>query len=104
MQEAEIKQAIADGDNAAQATAEGRDLSHYRAFDHVKESITEVMRQNLPYKCSQKVKRHLRRNCRKPFDMKVRVYASHLQRMGQSPSPNTTTSCIPWHITHHTCT
>ena len=59
IQEAAIKQADEDNDNAAKAEAEGHDPSHYRTFDLVKEAISEVVRQNLPYKCLQKVKRHL---------------------------------------------
>ena len=84
---ADIRQAIEDSDATAQATAEAQDLEHYYSFDRVKDAIPEVIRHNIPYKCLQKVKRHLRRNCRKPLDMKVRVYANHLQRINSEELP-----------------
>ena len=68
-----VKDAEEANDNDLKDQEEAKDPSEFRTIDHVKNAIIRVVQENLPYKCLQKVKRHLRRNCQKPFDMKVRV-------------------------------
>ena len=85
--EAAIKTAVdANGENA-ENEAKAKTREEYWTINNVKNAILQVVRENLPCKCSQKVKRHLRRNCQKPFDMKVRIYASHLQRINREELP-----------------
>ncbi len=52
--------------------------NHYRTVDMIKESLQYVVQQAMPSKTLQRVKRYLRRSCRKPADMKVRVYFQRL--------------------------
>ena len=54
----------------------------------VEAALSLIIAENLPYKCLQKVKRYIRRECRKPLDMKVREYASHLNRINRDEIPN----------------
>jgi hypothetical protein len=54
---------------------------------HVLEAINFVVTNLAPKKSLQRVKRFLRRECRKPSDMKVRTYYQHLIRMNQEELP-----------------
>ena len=59
-----------------------------RHTDDVIPAIQVMLKGTLPFKTLQKVKRHLRRNCRKPSGMKIRTYANHLNRINVEELPN----------------
>jgi hypothetical protein len=56
----------------------------------VEASLDNVLLNIIPKKALQKVKRYLRRECRKPADMKVRMYFQHLIRINMQEMP-----CLP---------
>jgi hypothetical protein len=56
-------------------------------FDDVNQALVDTIGGNLPFKCLQKVKRYLRRECRKPYDMKAREYVNHMQRVNNEEIP-----------------
>ena len=60
--------------------------AHYLAA-HVRIAIDFVVSNLAPKKSLQRVKRFLRRECRKPSDMKVRTYYQHLIRMNLEELP-----------------
>ncbi len=65
-------------------------LSGFTDDDIVELAIDCVLSNVIPKKALQKVKRYLRRECRKPADMKVRMYFQHLLRMNMNEIP-----CLP---------
>ena len=69
--------------NADALTARGL-VDH---FDDVPVALIYTIRGNLPFKCLQKVKRYLCRECRKPYDMKAREYVNHIQRINNEEIP-----------------
>ncbi len=54
---------------------------------HIDDALNFVVTNLAPKKSLQRVKRFLRRDCRKPSDMKVRTYYQHLIRMNQEELP-----------------
>ena len=50
-------------------------------------ALTLTIACDLPFKCLQKVKRYMRRECRKPYEMKAREYANHLVRINTEEIP-----------------
>ena len=55
--------------------------------DDVVAGIQEVIQFMSPYKALSRVKRYLRRNCRKPADMNVRTFYNHFQRINHKELP-----------------
>ena len=51
-------------------------------------ALNLLIAHNVPFKALQKVKRYLRRECRKPNDMSVREYANNLLRINTEELPN----------------
>ena len=54
---------------------------------HITTARRVVLTNQLPYKVLAKAKRNLRRDSRKPADMKVRVYVQHLMRINNEEIP-----------------
>ena len=48
------------------------------SVDHIQAALQHMLTQLLPRRALRRVKRHLRRECRKPADMKVRICMQHL--------------------------
>ncbi len=78
--------AAADAGAAAILINAGVVGAHYLTA-HVRIAIDFVVSNLAPKKSLQRVKRFLRRECRKPSDMKVRTYYQHLIRMNQEELP-----------------
>ena len=58
--------------------------------DHIGDvplALTQTIAGDLPCKCLQKVKRYLRREWRKPYDMKAHAYVNHIQRVNNEEAP-----------------
>ena len=62
-------------------------VGHYRDDAHFALAMNEIIVNLAPKKSLQRVKRHFRRECRKPFDMKVRTYYQHLMRINMEDIP-----------------
>jgi hypothetical protein len=77
----------AAADAAARGVIQGRGVHHYRHLDHFGPAIQNVFNNMMPKKILQYVKRNLRRNCRKPKDVKVRIYFQHLSRINTEELP-----------------
>ena len=78
---AQMDKRIEDASNAAAKKAirdAGWDAQDNKLYDQVERAIRKVISELVPRKVLARVKRYLRRNCRKPADMKVRVYFQHL--------------------------
>ncbi len=71
----------AAADDAARQAVEANGVDHYRHVDHHEPAIQHVVRGLIPVKALQRIKRFMRRECRKPVDMKVRTFYQHLVRM-----------------------
>ena len=84
---AERVDAADDADKAAIATA-GPDHANNLNWEQVLDGMKHVVTQLLPRRVYARVKRYLRRECRKPREMKVRVYLQHMLRMNQEEIPN----------------
>jgi hypothetical protein len=78
--------AAVDAAAAAVVLAAGLTAAHHLLV-HVEEALNFVVTNLAPKKSLQRVKRYLRRDCRKPNDMKVRTYYQHLLRMNQEELP-----------------
>ena len=70
---------------AAVLTATTRDTLDYLSKNYgpelIKDSLNEVVKNLLPNKTLQRVKRYLRREARKPIDMGVKQYIMHIYRI-----------------------
>ncbi len=55
--------------------------------DDMAQALVDTIGANLPYKCLSKVKRFMRRDCRKPWNMKARQYANALVRLNDEEVP-----------------
>ena len=53
-------------------------VNPHRVSRHVVTGISDVVKNLTPPKAVQRIKPHLRRECRKPLNMKVRTYMHHL--------------------------
>lgn len=68
-------------DAAAKATLRAAGSDPHLTDDMFKEALDYMFENLMPKKTLQRVKRYLRRECRKPADMKVRTYFQHLTRI-----------------------
>jgi hypothetical protein len=79
-------------DNAANAAArqavQNNGIPHYQANAHFQPALHWVLQNLMPKNILQYVKRHVRRECRKPKDMKVRIYLQHLIRINTEEIPS----------------
>ena len=73
---------------AAKETALGNDLSNYYTSATITVGLRGLVTAIAPAKALQKVKRYLRRECRKPADMKIREYYTLLSRINNDEIPN----------------
>ena len=74
--------AIAAAADAAAANAErARPITDFHAAAHIRTALNFVVQQLLPRRVLAKVKRALRREMRKPADMKVRAYYQQITRI-----------------------
>lgn len=84
----EAREAAAEAANANQRNAiRAQPLSQHTTTEHVGEGLRHVVTNILPRRILPKVKRYIRRECRKPSDMKVRTYMQHLLRINLSELP-----------------
>ena len=83
--EAAIRADDANGNHLLETALRARGPQHHT--DVVQPALTLTIAADLPHKCPQKVKRHLRRECRKPLDMKVREFANHMNRINSEEIP-----------------
>jgi len=88
---------------AAVVTANTRDpLDHLNEAygpDVIKDSLNEVVKNLLPNKILQRVKRYLRREARKPIDMSVKQYIMHIyhintEEIARCPPAFDNTQCL----------
>ena len=75
-------------DEPAKATIRARNPEEYCTNAHILDGLNYVITQLVPPKSLQKVKRYLRRECRKPFEMRVRNYYQHLFRINSDEIPH----------------
>ena len=68
--------------------AAGIDHAGNLTFGQLIEAIGHVVTQLLPRRVLARVKRYMRRDCRKPRHMKVRTYVQHLLRMNRDELPS----------------
>ena len=87
MKVAKAQDAAAGNTNASDAVeANGQD--HYIANDMLETALEMTIANYLPRKVLTRVKRSMRRDMRKPADMKVRHYYQNLIRMNDKELPN----------------
>ena len=76
--------AVATAADATARAAEGaKPLASYVTEQMLREGKREVLRGIIPHEAVAMVKRYLRRECRKPADMKVRTFYQHLLRVNE---------------------
>lgn len=81
-------QAVEDAaNNNARATVRRNGWEHYRETEDHGKAIQFVVASLVPKKALQKIKRSMRRDMRKPADMKVRTYFQHLIRINIDELP-----------------
>ncbi len=85
-----LLQAQAAADDAARQVIMAQGLDQHRQLAHVEEAMRHVLRNLIEAKALALIKRYLRRECRKPADMKVRTYYQHLLRINKDELP-----CLP---------
>ena len=73
---------------AAAVRTAGVDDPQNTHFDHILTAMQHVMKSLLPRRVLARVKRQMRRDTRKPKDMKVRIYFQHLLRQNLEYLPN----------------
>ena len=78
----------AAGDTVASDAVVANGVAHYAALGHLDTAIGYVISMIMPRKVLARVKRALRREMRKPADMKVRTYFQNLQRINVEEIPN----------------
>jgi hypothetical protein len=84
---AAIAAELAEPNDALKANAHARSMAQaitsdlFYTDDVIKLALNHVVGNSVPKKALQRVKRYLRRDCRKPADMKVRDYYTHLTRI-----------------------
>ena len=88
----ELNKALQDdqaaGDTTASDGVKANGIDHYRDNDHLDVGLQMVVTNYLPRKVLARVKRAMRRDMRKPMDMKVRHYYQNLIRMNDEELPN----------------
>ena len=77
----------AQGDASLKRALKARTIILFLTDDMVKHGRQAVLRGLIPNKIVAMVKRYLRRECRKPADVKIRTYYQHLTRINESELP-----------------
>ena len=85
---ARIRAAANDAARRAIVDEPDLDIADNQDLQDITCACQEVLTQAMPRKVLAKVKRYLRRECRKPSDMKVRSYVQHIRRMNNEELPN----------------
>ena len=88
--EAALKADQVAGDTTASDAVKANTVDHYRQVGHLRIALQETLLSLMPAKVLSKVKRQMRREMRKPPDMKVREYCQHLMRLNTDDIP-----CLP---------
>jgi hypothetical protein len=83
-----VAQAIDDAAGTAAAMTALTARGHREHVADMPQALVDTIGANLPFRCLSKVKRHLRRECRKPFDMKARAYVNAIMRINDEELPN----------------
>ena len=83
----QTSQADNETDATRKAAIEARTIMSFINDRFVRKGRQNVMKGLIPNKIVAMVKRYLRRECRKPSDMKIRVYYQHLLRINDSELP-----------------
>ena len=78
----------AAGNNAASTAVRGHGVDHYARVADLTLGIDLVVADQLPRQVLAKAKRSLRRDTRKPYDMKIRKYYQALLRINNEELPN----------------
>ena len=73
---------------AARKAVSDRNYETFITADHHMVALRDVMKNLIPKKALQRVKRSMRREMRKPADMKIRTYFQHLIRINLEELPN----------------
>ena len=76
-----------DAKKAAQQAIIAAGSVGYRHFNHVHNVLRSVVEQLLPSKCLARVKRSIRRDCRKPRDMPIRTFWQNVNHINQEELP-----------------
>ena len=79
---------IAAGNTVASDAVKNNGADHYILDEHLDVALNLVLSNYLPRKVLARVKRSMRRDMRKPADMKVRHYYQNLIRMNDEELPN----------------
>ena len=77
----------AEADPTAKAALRARAIESFLSEDMLREAKKALIQGIVPNKIVAMVKRYLRRECRKPPDMKVRTYYQHLLRINNDELP-----------------
>ena len=67
-----------------------QDKTNFGEVPHVMECVQQLLRDIMPRKILQRIKRYIRRDCRKPATMKVREYSQLLFNLNEEELP-----CLP---------
>lgn len=86
------KRAIEAAPNGEKDGVRQQNLSEFTADNQVNPAIRMMIAQLVPTKALQRVKRYLRRECRKPAGMSVRTYYQHLTYINNVEIPLLTTN------------
>ena len=78
------------GNQVQETLVTNNGVDHYRTADHLTDAKRVVLFSLMPAKVLAKVKRQVRRDMRKPVDMKVRAYCQNLTRINSEEIP-----CLP---------
>ena len=79
--------ANADPTDAAHTVIIGQPLGTHTLEADVRESIHAMLRGIMPLKTLERVKRYIRRECRKPADMKIRYFYQLITKMNTAEIP-----------------
>ncbi len=77
----------AAGNNNAETAVRNNGVDHYITDDMVNLALQQVVTDMLPKKVLARVKRHFRRECRKPADMSIRDFYQKLMRINSLEIP-----------------
>ena len=78
----------ADGNTTASTGVRANGVDHYRNVVHLDRALQVVLQNLLPARVLPKVKRQMRREMRKPVEMKVHAYCQYLVCLNQHDLPN----------------
>ncbi len=74
-------------DEPARVVIRARTTISFNADMMIEAALNDVVQQALPVKTLERVKRFLRRECRKPIDMTLREWSNHILRINEEEIP-----------------